>query len=501
MIKQRTGNSPDIISRTFEFGHNPEVITTIVYVEGLADNPTINDFLVESVVKNNDFQEKLHKKDALGTMAEEIISVGSVKTVKDWDGLFESLLSGETVIFVDGKSEALIASTKGGERRSVETPTTEVSVRGSKEGFTESIGTNIALLRRIISNPNLWVEPMKLGTQTKTDVYLAYMNGIANTDIIEEVRKRLKRINLDSILESGYIEHVIEDESMTVFPTIYHTERPDSVASNLLEGRVAIFVNGTPFVLIVPALFVQFFQTPEDYYERFPIAVSIRALRVFMFFISLIAPSVYVAITTFHQEMIPTGLLIIIAAQRESVPFPAIVEALIMETTFEILREAGLRMPEKISSTISIVGALVIGQASIQAGIVSPAMVIIVAITAVASLATPAFNMAISVRMLRFALMLSAAFMGIYGLILGLIMLIVHLVSLRSFGVPYMTPLAPFISANVGDTIVRAQWGRLKERPKFISQENTVRQGKNQRPQPPKARGMVRAETKEGEKQ
>nr|WP_245808943.1 spore germination protein [Shouchella patagoniensis] len=498
-IKQRTGNSPDIITRTLKLDDRLDISTAIVYVEGLVDNPTINDFLVEFMENKDECQRKLLGDDALTILSEELVSLGHVKTIKDWDGLFESLLSGDTVIFVDGKSEALIASTKGGERRPVEQPSNEVTIRGSKEGFTESMGTNISLLRRIITNPDLWVEPMKIGTQTKTAVSIMYMNGIADKDIIEEVRNRLKRINIDSILESGYIESLIEDEPLTVFPTIAFTERPDVVAANLLEGRVAIFVNGTPFVLLAPALFIQFFQAPDDYYARFPISSAIRLLRVLMFSLSLIAPSVYVAVTTFHQEMIPTQLLIIIAAQSESVPFPAVVEAIIMEVTFEILREAGIRMPEKISSTISIVGALVIGQGAIQAGIVSPAMVIIVAITAIASLATPSFNMAVAARLIRFGLIISAAIVGFYGILLGLIMLIVHLVSLRSMGVPYLSPLAPFIPANFGDTLIRMPLWKSKERPRLISPENRILQGENQKPQPPRARGMVRADTKEGE--
>lgn len=233
-------------------------------------------------------------------------------------------------------------------------------------------------------------------------------------------------------------------------------------------------------MLIVPAIMIQFFQTPEDYYVRFPISTLIRMLRVFMFLISLIGPAFYVAVTTFHQEMIPTDLLVIIASQTESVPFPAIVEALIMEVTFEILREAGLRMPNKISATISIVGALVIGQGVIQAGIVSPAMVIVVATTAIASLATPNYDIAISARLLRFAFMLGAAIAGFYGIILGLIMLIVHLVSLRSFGIPYMAPFAPLIPKSLKDSIMRGPIWSFNERPKSLNPQNRVRQGTDQ---------------------
>jgi spore germination protein KA len=300
-------------------------------------------------------------------------------------------------------------------------------VRGSREAFTESNEINIALVRRIIKSPDLWIEPMKIGTVTKTDVSIMYINGIAKEGIVEEVKKRLKGINIDSILESGYIEQLIEDQVMTPFPTIDYTERPDRVAGNLLEGRVAIFVNGTPFVLLVPALFIQFFQSIEDYFARFDIASSIRVLRILIFFISLITPSLYVAATTFHQEIIPTKLLVIIAAQRETVPFPAVIETFIMEVIFELLREASIRMPKAIGSTMSIVGALVIGQTAVEAGIVSPAMVIIVSITAIASFATPSYAITISARLLRFVFIICAGTMGLYGVILIFFVLVVHL--------------------------------------------------------------------------
>ncbi|MGM0922327.1 MAG: spore germination protein [Bacillota bacterium] len=497
-LNQKTGNSSDVIIRMLKINKYPEIRVAIVYIEGIVDNQSINDFIIESIMDDFDLIERTdNHEEILDSMADKIVSLGSVKKINDWHELLLSLMSGETIILVNGTNIGLSASTKGGERRSILEPGTQVAVRGSRESFTESIGTNTAMVRRIIKNPNLWIESSKIGTVTNTNVVIMYINGIAKEEIINEVRKRLERINLDSILESGYIEQMIEDQSFTAFPTLYHTERPDMVAGNLLEGRVAIFVDGTPFVLLAPALFIQFFQSSEDYYVRFDIATALRFLRILIFFISLIAPAVYVAATTFHQEMIPTPLLIAVAAQREAVPFPSLVEAIIMEVTFEILREAGIRMPKAIGSAISIVGALVIGQAAVQAGIVSPAMVIIVAITAIASFATPSYAIAISARLIRFIFMLSAASFGFYGIILTFIMMIVHLCSLRSFGVPYMAPFAPFIPTNTGDTIVRLPWWSLKERPRLIN-KNINRRGKDQKPAPPENRGMVNIKFKEG---
>ncbi|MCR8849260.1 spore germination protein [Rossellomorea sp. SC111] len=497
IIRRKTGHSSDVIVRHLNMGKNSDIETAIVYVEGIVDNQSIQEFLLQSMMKD-DHKEELNEQDALDLISDDMMTVGNVSSFDTWDDLFSSLMAGDTLVLVDGIGKALSACTKGGEQRSISESTTQMVVRGPKGAFTESIWTNTAMIRRIIKTPDLWMETLKVGRITKTDVTLMYIQGIANDQVIEEIRQRIKKIDIDSILESGYIEQLIEDQTMTPFPTIFNTERPDVVAGNLLEGRIAIFVDGTPFVLIAPALFIQFFQSAEDYYSRFDIATSIRLLRILMFTISLIAPASFVAVTTFHQEMVPTTLIVAIAAQREAVPFPAFVEALLMEITFEILREAGIRLPKAIGSAVSIVGALVIGQAAVQASIVSPAMVIIVSITAIASFATPSFDMAISARLIRFLFMIGAATFGFYGMILIFLMMVVHLCSLRSFGVPYMAPFAPFIPVNNKDTFVRLPWWTLKQRPRLMS-ANTVREGTTQGPKTPASRSMVNRDGKGGD--
>ncbi|MCY9377184.1 spore germination protein [Bacillus sp. T17B1] len=493
--KKTVGSSSDVIIREIKIGEQDRVHLAVIYIAGLVDNSTIHESLIEPLVQD----ESIQNPDVIQQILEKTLPLGGVKAEKSWDNLFSELMVGNALVFADGSEEALICSTQGGEQRSIQEPSTQVSFRGPRQGFTESLETNISMIRRYIKNPNVWVEKMKIGSVTHTDVALMYIHGICDEKVLKEVKQRLKKIDIDSILESGYIEQLIEDETFTTFPTMYHTERPDVVAGNLLEGRFAIVVDGTPFVLIAPALFVQFFQSVEDYYSRFDIATSIRVLRVLVFFISLVAPAVYVAATTFHQEMIPTQLLVVIAAQREIVPFPAVVEALTMEVAFEILREAGVRLPRVVGSAVSIVGALVIGQAAVQAGIVSPAMVIIVAITAIASFATPAFAMAISARLIRFIFIIASSIMGFYGLILGIIMMFVHLCSLRSFGVPYMSPLAPFSSQGVKDTLFRVPWWADENRPESVSKQDKVRQGDDQRPKPDASRGMVNKDLEEGD--
>ncbi|MCM3005089.1 spore germination protein [Priestia koreensis] len=498
-IQQKTGNSPDIVIRQLSIGDTTTIQSAIVYVDGMVDEKAIQDFLLESMMKDDDLNQKVTNANVLSLIKKDILAFGDVSMATSWEDFFLSLMSGDTMILVDGHLQCIVIDTKGGERRAISEPSSQMVVRGSKEGFNETLATNISLVRRIIKNPSLWVESMKIGNVTKTDVAIMYIDGIANEKIVKEVKDRLKRINIDSILESGYIEQLIEDKTFTTFPTIYHTERPDTVAGNLLEGRIAIFVDGTPFVLVAPAVFIQFFQSAEDYYARFDIASSLRFLRVMIFFISLIAPATYVAITTFHQEMVPTKLIVAIAAQREAIPFPAFVEAILMEVTFEILREAGLRLPKTIGSAVSIVGALVIGQSAVQAGIVSPAMVIVVAITAIASFATPSFAIAISARLLRFLFMVSAATFGFYGIILSLLIMVVHLSSLRSFGVPYMAPLAPFILSDAGDTAIRLPWWSLRKRPRLIADKNITREAVDQGPDVPASRGIVNQKAEDGD--
>ena len=379
------------------------------------------------------------------------------------------------MILIEGSVEAVSGNTSGGEVRAVTEATTQVAIRGSKESFTESIGTNLALVRRRIKSSNLWVESFKIGEVTQTDVSIMYLSGLANDKVIQQIRSNLKDIKIDALLESGHIEQLIEDKKYSPFPTVFNTERPDSIASNLLEGRIAIFVDGTPFVLIVPATFFMFFHSVDDYYQRFDISSLIRILRFVCLAVSLFGPAIFISVVNFHQEMIPTPLLINLASQREGVPFPAFIEAVMMEVTFEIIREAGIRLPSQIGQTVSIIGGLVLGQAAVQAGIVSPAMVIVVSITGISSFATPAFNMALSIRFLRFVILFIAGLMGLYGIALVGIILIAHMCSLRSVGIPYMSPIAPFIPEDQKDTLVRFPLQYMKSRPRLVSHKEKVR--------------------------
>jgi spore germination protein KA len=487
-IKEELGNSSDIVTREFQAGENGELKLGIIFTDGLTNTDAVQSFILDTLMEKIRYANlgpnvvnKLNWFDVIKSVS---LPVGGLTEISDFQKLFFHLLSGDTILLMDGQQKGFAVSLKNWADRGVQEPSAQTVVRGPKDGFSETLRTNTALVRRRIRDPNLRLETKQIGKRTQTDVAIMYIKGVANDKTVSEVQSRLNKINIDAILESGYIEELIQDETFTPFPTILNSERPDAVAAAILEGRIAILVDGTPYVLIVPSLFVHFFQSSEDYYQRADIATLIRLLRYLAFFLALLSPAAYIAVTTFHQEMLPTPLLVSLAAQREGVPFPALVEALIMEFTFEILREAGLRMPRAIGSSISIVGALVIGQAAVEAGIVSPMMVIVVSITALSSFIFPAYSMSISIRMLRFLFMFLAATFGLFGIILGLIVMVLHLNSLRSFGIPYMAPNAPFILEDQKDNILRLPHWLLFARPRLINQKDT-RKEDTPAPKPP----------------
>lgn len=453
------GGSTDLGIRTFRLGPAGDLLIGVLFLDGLVDQARVQDVqeTLSLQAEKESFAKQAIKEQAVIEWAQNAITVGDVKRATDLQAAAQSLVSGETVILFDGCQELLSVTTSAPEHRAVSEPVTQTVIRGPQEAFTETLRVNTSLVRRKIKDPNLWMETKQIGKVTKTDVAIMYINGLVKESVLQELHARMDRIQIDGILESGYIEELIREQRYAVFPTVNNTERPDVVAAALLEGRVAVFIDGTPFVLLMPTVFIQFFQAAEDYYHLSDFGV-LRLLRLTSFFLALLAPSLYIAITTFHQEMLPTSLLISLAAQREGIPFPAFAEALMMEITFELLREAGIRMPRAVGTAISIVGALVLGQAAVQAGLVSPAMVIIVSITAINSFVFPNYAISIATRVLRFPLMLLAATFGIFGIIVGMLALLFHLTSIRSFGVPYLTPFSPFVWGDQKDALVR--WPR-----------------------------------------
>ena len=478
-IKNIFEKASDLIIREFKIGTELQVNAIAVMIAGLINEESVNENLIKPLMS-------LHwdksMESVVKVVKESALSVASIQETQKLDDAVTGILSGDTALFIDGADSALLASIRGWEARGVEEPKTESVVRGPREGFVESLGTNTALLRRKIKNTQLKFEKMTVGKQTKTEICIVYINGIANEKIVQEVKDRITRIETDSILESGYIEAFIEDAPYSLFPTVGNSEKPDIICAKLLEGRIAVLTDGTPFVLTVPYLFIEAFQNSEDYYSRPFLATFIRWLRWLAFFISTFLPALYVAITTFHHELLPTPLLISIASAYEGIPFPTIVEALLMQVAYEILREAGLRLPKAVGQAVSIVGALVIGEAAVSAGLVGTPMVVVVALTGISSFVVPALTDVSTVS--RFVLLILASFAGLYGAMLGFVGFLTHQLSLRSFGVPYMSPLAPLNVADLKDVLIRAPWWAMTTRPGRIG-KNSTRQKKSLIPHPP----------------
>ncbi|GJM80503.1 spore germination protein [Paenibacillus sp. HMSSN-139] len=386
----------------------------------------------------------------------------------DWSVLLDLLMKGQTLLLIDGYAEAMTFDTRMVEKRAIEQPQTEQVIRGPRDGFIEQLETNLSLIRYRLQSADLVIETGELGRRTKSKTVVCYIDGIADPHLVGEVMRRLAKIDIDGIIDAGYIEQFIEDQPISPFPQIQNTERPDKTVAALLEGRVAILVDGSSFALIVPALFDQFFQTVDDYSERFMIASLLRLVRLIALLFSVFFPSLYVSVISYNPELLPTDFAVAISGGRAGVPFPAMLEVLIMEASMEILREATIRLPQMIGGALSIVGVLVIGQAAVSAGLSSPITVVIVALTTIGSFATPAYNTAIAMRMLRFPLIVLAGLFGLYGVMIGSIFIINHLLYLESFGVPFLQSILAKKRAGFVDTFVRAPLWWMGKRPSYL---------------------------------
>lgn len=468
-LKTILGKSDDIIFREFIIGIKKRTKTFLCFIDGLSDKQLIDEYIVKPLLVNIhiiDPDETILSHDNIASLKDHVFNAVEIKEEKVFDEVIDAVLAGNTALFIDGYNTVLIISAKGGQTRSITEPETEMVVRGSREGFVETLRVNTSMIRRIIKNPKLIIEPFRLGTQTHTDINIAYIDGIANPKIVEEVKIRLNKMDTNSVISSGSLEQLIGDAPYSFFSTIGNSERPEKVTGKILEGRVAIVVNGTPFVLTVPHLFIENFQVSEDYSSKFYFSSFMRLLRLLAFFITLTFPALYVALETFHQEMLPTVLLITTAATREGIPFPSFIEILIMSAVFELLRESGVRLPRQIGQAVSIVGALVVGEAAVRAGIISAPMVIIGALTAITSFLIPSLLEALF--FFRLLLLLLSALLGLYGLIVGLIIMLAHLCSLRSFGTPYLSPLTPIIWSDLKDSFIIYPLRLMKSLPKSI---------------------------------
>lgn len=481
-IVKNSLKSSDIILREFNFGPSRQISATLLYIDGLTDTTALTNGILQPLMFDGySFTEKnLTNPTWQDNIQKNLLSISDIKKITRFSELQNNLLSGETILLMDHYPAALAINAAKWETRSVDKPEMENVIRGPREGFSEDLRINTSLLRRKIHNPHLRFETITIGEQTNTKVCLTYLANIANPQLINEVNRRLQRISIDAVLDSGYIEAFIEDAPYSIFATIANSEKPDVVAAKLLEGRVAVLVDGSPIVLTMPMLFTESFQSPEDYYVRPYYASLLRLIRFLAFILSIFSPAAYVALTTFHQELIPSQLLFTLAAGGEKVPFSGTLEAFAMIVIFEILREAGVRLPQPVGSAVSIVGALVIGQTAVSAGLISPIMVIVIGLTAIASFVNQPVTD--SSLVLRLILLLAAGLIGGLGILIASLAVLLHLASLRSFGIPFLYPLAPFSLSSLRDVFIRAPLWALSIRPSIFRPIRPFRQSSGTMP-------------------
>ncbi|WP_394231960.1 spore germination protein [Niallia oryzisoli] len=476
-MKEMLGDSDDFSVKHFRiFGRFHAVL---FYFSNITDKDRIDNEILKPLMYMPEhlLQREMSKQELITVLVEETLFDSQTNRANKLDQLVNVILRGETVIVIEGITEAIHVGTRKIEKRSIKSPETEQAILGPRESYIESIATNIALIRARLPTPDLCVKMTEIGRLTKSMVSICYIKGIANEKVIKEVEKRLSEIDIDAVLDIGYLEQFIEDNPFSPFPQTQATERPDKTVANLAEGRVAILVDGSPFALLVPVVFNQFYQTFDDYSSRFLMGSFARLARMLALVFSLIFPSLYVSFISFNPELLPTEFAVAVAGGRAGVPYPAVIEVLIIEIAMEVLREATVRMPKQVGGALSIVGVLVVGEAAVNAGLASPITVVVIALTSIGSFATPAYVAAFALRMLRFPILFLAGIFGLYGVVIGVIFIFNHMLSLKSFGVPYMSPVSPGDSQGLKDVIIRSPLWWMPKRPAFLQPTNRDRLG------------------------
>lgn len=429
----------------------------IIFINTISDIKSIEDYVIVPLLNNKDSSIKV----------DEIISIQSIQKMSKISDIVTHINKGDAVLCVEGENQAYILGSSDFEGRSVEKTQNENVVKGPKEAFNEKASTNISLIRKRIKSESLVVESLIISKRSKNDLYIVYQKDLVSEKLLQNVKDRVSSLDVDAIQNLSLLEQHIEERKYSIFPTILYTERPDRAASFLEDGYIVLLMDNSPDSLVLPATFWSFYHTSEEHYLRFPFGNFTRLLRILALFITLFTSSLYVAVVTYHSEMVPPDLLLAIAATREKVPFPAAVEVFLMEVAFELIREAGLRVPSPIGPTIGIVGALILGQAAVQANIVSPIVVIIVALGGLSSFAIGDISMNFAVRIGRLLLLFAASFMGLYGMTALFTMGIFYMVSIKSFGVPYLSPLTPSYTSS-GDKIFRKVLQKEIFRPGYL---------------------------------
>ena len=466
-MKEQFSHDNTFICRMVQGRGSPALRAALFFFDGMVESSNIN----ESIIKPISLWEGAPLP--MESVIDEVLHIDDCPFDPPVDKLVSAFLYGDTIVLVDGDSRPAIVNTKGFAKRGPDEPDNEKVLRGPREGFTEAFMGNLALIRRRLRTPDLCFEFSQIGSVSHTTVSVCYINGIADQTVLQAVKQRLKQIELDAVLDANYLSELMRDDRFSPFPTTGFTERPDIVAAKLLEGRIAIVVDGTPVVLTVPHILQETFQANDDYYISYLYTNLTRWLRVLGFVLTITLPAIYVALLTWHQEMIPTRLLFSIAASRQGVPFTTFTEAVGILIIFEILKEAGTRTPETIGQALSIVGGLVLGQAAVEARFASAPMVIVIAFSGVTALIVPKLRTA--TLLLRFFLLICAAILGLYGVLLGLACILAHVCRLTSFGIPYLTNILAGEKHNGQDVLFRFPWFAMKPDKRFLAGWNEVR--------------------------
>jgi len=454
-IKQKTGNSSDLIIRDM-LVQNKKI--NIIFNETLSSSNDITEIILKKISNINNYNN-----EDLYNLIYNLLPASNVIKITTEEDILKNIFNGFAIIIID-INKYLAIECKSILDRGITAVENEFSVVGPKEGFTENIIKNIGLIRKRIRTSDLYVENLTLGKKSNTKISICYISSIASKELVEELKTRLNSINTDSILDSGHLEEkLVAKRSM--FPVINITERPDTTSQALLIGKICILIDNTPYAMIVPTFFIDFLHTPDDYYQKPANTTFIRILRLLSFFISIFLPAYYISVTTNNFSSIPLTLLINFTTQRQTVPFPAFFEALAMIICFEILKESDIRIPTKTGTSVSILGGLILGSAAVSAGIISPIMIIVIAISAIGAFVFTSPAIINAIRYYRFLILIICIFFGIYGLFIGLTLLITNLASINTFGYPYLLPLSPIKKEELKDSIIKTANRETKKTP------------------------------------
>ena len=472
-IQKLFEKSGDVVVRPIQVG---TLEAFLFCVDGLIDSATIGEQIFKPLATDERLQQAVDETQAVELLLDGAAHFPFVTKETDVNKVITSVLSGLTAILFNQIETAVLVDARGFEKRSIGEPTDENVIKGAKDCFVEVIRVNTATIRRKIKSPNLVIEESVAGKMSLTNIALVYLEGTTNRHILKEVRRRLQKMNIDGIMTTGYLEESLAEKPFSVFPQLLYTERPDKFCSHIMDGRVGLLIDGLPTAYILPASVTMFMQAPEDYSNNYIFSSVIRLLRYFCLVVSLLLPGFYIAITTFHQEMIPTELAFSIQKAKMDVPFPSFVEILGMLIAFEILMEAGLKLPKTIGQAVSIVGALVVGQAAVEAQIISPAVVIVIAFTGVCGFTMPNQDFSHAVRLWRFLFTVAGSLAGLFGVMILLIFLLLELCSIQNLGAPYLEPLSDSISSHIKDTLLRPPFRYSNWRPFSVRPINIRRQ-------------------------